>query len=301
MSPRSMSKRSQQLNALLAELAPVRDEDLVGEVRSARAVGLLGAILEAPTNDREAERSGSRRGRMLVFAAAAVAAAVLSLPAFGVGEEVVSFFAGWRDPEAPVPTASDVLIASGEDGVRWQLVATKSDQGLCLGLVYRSSAGEEVVDGGCGYVDLRGDLTSGIRGDPSTRCLVSPTETAPCGSLPRRWIDFPSRSDGPDSDRMIVFGSAAAGVAGVDLVLSNGESVRAHVVEAPERLGAPLNFYWVAVSLEEGYRGSFELVDPVEMVVARDADGRVLERRIAAWNGNPTGDPDGSPPPQPLG
>ena len=100
---------------------------------------------------------------------------------------------------------------------------------------------------------------------------------------------------------MIVFGSAAAGVAGVDLVLTNGKTVHANVVERPVALGASLNFYWIAVPLDDAYRRSFELVEPVEMVVARDADGRVLERRVAAWNGNPTGDPDGPPPPQPLG
>jgi hypothetical protein len=296
-----MNRNATALDSLIAELAPVRDEQFLGGVRSAVAAAQLATILDTPFDERQSERRGGRVGRLLAFAAVALVATVLTLPAFGVGEEIVSFFAGWRDPEAPVPTASDVLIASGEDGVRWQLVATRSEQGLCLGLVYRSSAGEEIVDGGCGYVDLRGDLTSEFRGDPSTRCLVSPTETAPCGSLPHRWIDFPRRTDGPDWDRMLVFGSAASGVAGVDLVLANGKTVHAIVVERPTALGAPLNFYWAAVPLDDAYGRSFELVEPVEMVVARDADGRVLERRVAAWNGNPTAEPDGPPPPQPLG
>ena len=36
----------------------------------------------------------------------------------------------------------------------------------------------------------------------------------------------------------------------------------------------------------------------VEMAVARDSEGRVLGRRVPAWNGNPTGDPDGQQPPR---
>jgi hypothetical protein len=38
-------------------------------------------------------------------------------------------------------------------------------------------------------------------------------------------------------------------------------------------------------------------VEVTKMALARDAAGRVLERRVPAWNGNPTGDPEGAPPP----
>jgi hypothetical protein len=295
-----MSKNTSRLDALIAELAPVRDDELVAPVSSGRAATLFATIVEAPLDSAAEGHTPRRRRRVIAFAVTAVSAAVLSIPAFGVGPEIVSFFAGWRsepDYPAPQPTASDIVIASGKHGVAWKLVATGSDQGLCLGLVYQSSAEEEVVDGSCGYVDLRGDLGPEFRGDPSTKCLTSPTTVVPCGSLSRRWIDFPRRTDGARWNRMILFGAAAADVARVDLVLTNGKTVSAHVVEQPVALGAPLNIYWIALPLEDGYRHSFEVVEPLEMVVARDADGRVLERRVGAWNGNPTGDPDGPPRP----
>jgi hypothetical protein len=301
-----MSKPT-RLDSLIAALAPVRDGDLAAEVRSPAAEALLATILAAPAGEPSAPRR-RRRNRLIAFAAAGVTAAVLSLPAFGVGEGIVSIFGGWRsepDHPAPVPSASDVVIASSEHGVAWKLVANRSDQGLCLGLVYGSGRGVEVGEASCGYVDLRGDLDPEVRGDPSTKCLASPTEIVPCGSLPRRWIDFPYTTDpsphftgpGRDLTRMIVFGVAAADVASVDLVLTNGKTVGARVVEQPEGLEAPLNFYWVALPLDDEYSRSFEILEPLEMVVARDAAGRVLERRVAPWNGNPTGDPDGPPPP----
>jgi hypothetical protein len=308
MYPRHMSREAKRLEGLIAELAPVRDEQLVGALSSPDAAALFSAILDAPVPIRVDERIRPRRRRVLAFAVAAVVAAVLSLPALGVGEKIGRIFGGWRsepDYPAPVPSASDVVIASGEDGVGWKLVATRSDQGLCLGLVYTSSRREEVGEAGCGYRDLRGDLDPEIRGDPSTKCLASPTEIVPCGSLPRRWIDFPHETDpspyftgaGSELTRIIVFGVAAADVDNVELVLTNGRTVSANIVGEPEGLGAPLNFYWATLPLDDGYRRSLELTQLLEMVVARDAEGRILERRVPAWNGNPTGDPDGPPPP----
>jgi hypothetical protein len=306
MYPRPMSNR--RLDKLVAQLTPVRDDRLAGEVRSPAAAALLASILETPVDEWKTALRGRRRGRLIAFAAAAVSAAALSIPAFGVGEEIVSIFGGWRsepDFPAPVPSGSDIVVASGKDGVVWKLVANRSDQGLCVGLVYGSGAREEVGQAGCGYVDLRGDLDPEIRGDPSTKCLASPTEVVPCGSLPRRWIHFPYATDpnphftgpGRELTRIIVYGIAAADVQAVDLVLTKGKTVAAQVVEASKRLGAALSFYWVALPLDDGYSRSLEIVEPLEMVIARDAEGRVLERRVPAWNGNPTGDPDGPPPP----
>jgi hypothetical protein len=308
MYPRHMTREAKRLEGLIAGLAAVRDEELAGAVSSPDAAALFATIVESPIRSRREERRRTGRRRMLAFAAAALLAAVLSIPAFGVGEEIVSIFGGWRsepDYPAPVPSATDVVIASGEHGVGWKLVATRSDQGLCLGLVYTSTRGEEVGEAGCGYRDLRGDLDPEIRGDPSTKCLASPTEVVPCGSLPHRWIDFPHATEpglhftgpGQQLTRIIVYGIAAADVHDVDLVLTNGKTVRARVVHEPEGLGAPLNFYWVALPLDDGYSRSLELVQPLEMVIARDSQGRILERRVAAWNGNPTGDPNGPPPP----
>jgi hypothetical protein len=196
-----MSKNANRLDVLVAQLAPVRDEQLLGEARSARAAGALASILETPVEARVPDRASRRRPRVLAFLAAAVAAAVLSIPAFGVGEEIVSFFAGWKDPDAPVPTASDILIASGEAGARWKLVATTSDQGLCLGLFHRVG-GDRFGSAGCGYIDVRGDLPRDVRGNPASTCLGPPTASepggtpVPCGSLPKHWIGQVGSGDG---------------------------------------------------------------------------------------------------------
>jgi hypothetical protein len=305
-----MSKNANRLDAIVSALAPVRDQELVSAVRAPAAVALFATIVDSPVDASTGTRVSRRRRRVVAVAVVAVLAAVLSIPAFGVGDEVVSIFDGWRsepDYPAPVPSASDVVIASGENGVAWKVVVNRSDQGLCLGLVYGSGRAEEVGQASCGYVDLRGDLDPEVRGDPSTKCLASPTEVVPCGSLPRRWIDFPYRTDpnpyftgpGRDLTRIIVVGAAAADVAAVDLVLTNGQTVSARVVERPEGLRAPLNFYWAALPLDEGPHGDRDML--IEMVIARAAEGRLLERRVPAWNGNPTGDPNGPTPPQTLG
>jgi hypothetical protein len=309
-----MSKTANRLDSLVAQLAAVQDEELAGAASSARALVLLAGIIESPIEEREAERDCRRRGRVLAFAAAAVLAAVLSIPALGVGPEIVSFFAGWKDPDAPAPTASDIVIASGEAGVRWKLVATTSDQGLCLGF-FHWVGGDRFGSAGCGYVDIRGDLPRGVRGDPSATCLGPSTTSAPggtlvpCGSLPKHWIGGVGSGGGSTVglDANFVSGVLAEEVAGVDLVLTSGETLEAQVVERPG--GLPLNIYWArwpcgrirpvqaGPYTDEGVGLCVKNGALVEMAIARDAEDRVLERRVPAWSGNPTGDPDGPPPP----
>lgn len=295
-----MSKKTNRLDALVASLAPVRDDELVGEVRSSRATTLLGTIMETQVDawhlTSARSRTGRRRMQLIALGAALALAVVLSTAALGVVRDVASFFAGWRDPEAPVPTAPDIVIASGEAGVPWRIVATTSDQGLCLGLVY-PVGGEEAGQASCGYSDIRGDLPPDVRGDPSTKCVATPTKLVPCGSLPLHWIG-PFGAGGGSSvlNRTFAFGPLATEVASVELILTNGETVQAHVVERPLGLGAPLNFYWAAWSCGCSRRGDAGGPE-VRMAVARDSAGRVLERRVPIWNGNPTGAPDGPPPP----
>jgi hypothetical protein len=307
MYPRRMSKKANRIDGLVAGLAPVRDDELVGAVRSSGAAALFRTIVESPVDARKRHRIGRRSVRMIAVAAALTLAAVLSIPAFGVGEEIVSLFAGGRDPDAPVPTASDVLIASGEAGVPWKLLATRSDQGLCLGLFYR--VGGDFHGAGCSYQDIRGDLPPDIRGDPASRCLGPPTTLAPggtlvpCGSLPRHWIGGIGASAGNGLDHIFAFGPLAEEVASVELILNDGRTVRAHVVERPG--GLPLNVYWAAWPCPlHPAAGTYQLCaeeddvgSDVNMAIARDRSGRVLERRVPPWNGNPTGDPDGAPPP----
>jgi hypothetical protein len=309
-----MSKKANPLDAFIGELAPVRDDELVGELRSRSAAALLVSIIDSPVDGPDRGRIGTHRVRVVAVVAALTLAAVLSIPAFGVGHEIVSFFAGWRDPDAPIPTASDVVIASGEAGVPWKIIATRSDQGLCLGLFYRAS-GDSHGSGGCGYVDIRGDLPPDIRGDPALRCIGPPTTLAPggtlvpCGSLPRHWIGPVGASAGSEAglDHIFAFGPLAEKVASVELILNDGRTLRAHVVERPG--GLPLNVYWAAWPCPlRPAGGTYELCaeeddvgSDLKMAIARDAAGRALERRVPPWNGNPTGDPDGPPPPAPLG
>lgn len=243
---------------------------------------LLETILEEPVRRR---RLGRRR-RMIAAAAAVVLAVVLVTTALATVGQVRSWLSGGHGPDFPVPAAADVLIASGFAGVPWRIVATPSDQGLCLFLVTRKN-GEPSGAGGCGYSDIRGDLPGELRGDPSARCIATPSTAVPCGSLPRHWVDAVSGSGTADArlTSNIVFAAAAEGVERVDLVLADNRTVPARLVTWPH--GAPLSVYWAVLP-----PGQF-----VTMAIARDASGRMLERRLPAWNGNPTGDPEGPRPP----
>jgi len=261
-------------------------------------------------------RAGTSRRRVrlvAVGAALVVAALLLSLPALGVGPSIVSLFAGWHDSEAPAPTASDVRIASGEAGVPWKIVATTSDQGLCLGLFHPAGA-DSLGSASCGYVDIQGDLPPEIRGDPASKCIGPPTARAPggtfvaCGSLRKHWIGPVGNGTGDSVglESRFVLGPLARDVANVELVLGDGQRLEAHVVEQPG--GFPLNVYWAAWPCrtlpvmegpyaDDGLRECAGDGAGVKVAIARDAAGRVLERRMPAWNGNPTGDPDGPAPP----
>ena len=141
-------------DALVARLARIGDEELAGETGSPGAQALLEQIVWSPGSS--GEGSGVAPSWWRPLAALALGLAV-SVPALGVGQEVVSFFAGWRDPGSPVPTASDVVIASGEAGVPWKIVATTSDQGLCLGFLSLHPTEGWMGGAGCGPTDVRGD------------------------------------------------------------------------------------------------------------------------------------------------
>jgi hypothetical protein len=297
---------SSRIDTLVAGLASVHDDELVGEVRSQRATELLASILESPAFSLRRTRP---RGLMVALAALVLAAA-LAIPALGVGPEIISFLTGARDPGAPVPTASDIVVASGEAGVPWQLIATRSDQGLCLGLVYRVNG--DTHGPGCGYIDIRGDLPPDVRGDPYSTCIEPPTTSArggtpvPCGSLPRHWIGGVGNSSGNGLDHVFAIGAVAEGVSTVELVLNDGRVVHANVVKRPGAL--PLNVYWAAwpcplrpaAGTYQPCSAEDDFGSEVKIAIAQDPDGRVLERRVPAWNGNPTGDPKGPPPPRPT-
>jgi hypothetical protein len=276
-------------------LPPARD--LPGDELARRKRHLVSEARRQPTH--------ARRLRPLAIAVVLALAAALSLPAFGVVGSVKSWLAGGHDPDSPRPTAPDVVIASGTAGVPWKIVATPSDQGLCLFLVSHPN-GDEMGGGSCGYWDIRGDLPRAVRGDPAQSCIATPTKLAPCGSLPRHWVDLGGGGSTVGFTKTFAFGPLARDVASVDLVLSNGETVHANVVVRPKRLRA-LNFYWATWPCRPlqpasgGLQECAENAGPeLRIAIARDSAGRVLERRVPAWNGNPTGDPNGSRPPVPT-
>jgi hypothetical protein len=276
--------QADRLDRLVAALAPVRDDELLDEVYSARSSRLLTTVLEHPVREGTTARP---RARLIVTATAMILAVVLTAAALGAGRHIRSWLSGGHGPDFPVPAAADVVIASGVAGVPWRIVATPSDQGLCLFLVTRIN-GEKSGSGGCGYSDIRGDLPPELRGDPTARCITTPTTLVPCRALPRHWIDAASGSTGdPHLTRAVVFAPAATDVAAVDIALTGGRLVRARLIERPNGIYG-LSFYWATLPL----KGSDS--EPVAMVIARDARGRVLERRVPAWNGNPTGDPKGA-------
>ena len=292
-----MSKNRNRIDALIAGLAPVRDDELRGELQISGAA-LLQTVLASPVETSQRDRVPRRRRRALVLAAALALAAALSLPALSVVRTIVGLGSG-ADDLTPVATSSEMVVASGRAGAPWKVVAVTSDHGLCWGVQVKDPSEGWTRGLGCDYLDLRGDLPPDVRGNPSRPCLTSPTEAVPCGSLPRHWVDFPGDTTNFSGyaalDRIIVLGVAAEGVASVELVLTNGQTVPANLVEQPH--GLPLSFDWAALPPDDGYRKSPELEEVTKMVVARDANGLVLERRVPAWNGNPMGDPDGPPPP----
>lgn len=140
------------------------------------------------------------------------------------------------------------------------LIATPSDQGLCLFLMIEE-AGEEAGLGGCGW-------DSALRGAPSA--------TAPLHS-----VEGGNGSGGMAAlDRIITWGVSAEAVAQIDLVLTDGRTVHANMVEEPEGLDAPLNFYWAVLPVECPEYGCVDLDPVVHQIIALDATGEVLERRV---------------------
>lgn len=272
----------------------------------------LQAAIRAEQGGRPAK--GGRRRLIALFAMLAIMG--ISVPAFGVAEGWFGGPAeieGVRGSAAPQLTSSPIVVASGAPDEGWTIVIARSNQGLCLNV----DVGEEQFDSGnyrlgdCGYSDIRGDLPPDVRGDPSAPCIGPPSSRSlvPCGSRPKYWVAMRGSSFAPEARRVIFVGPAAAEVASVELLLANGETLRAEVVQRPLGPDVPLNVYWAELGREHGlelWRNVEGELMPcadnslVEKVVARDSEGNLLGGRVPAWNGNPSGDPDGPRPPEPL-
>jgi hypothetical protein len=236
-----------------------RTKHLISEARSGLADG-------PPFQQMRRPRIARRRVLQVAIAAALALAVVVSVPALGVVQHIKSWLAGLHGPDEPVPTAPDVVIASGVAGVPWTIVATPTDRGLCLFLVIED-AEKKAGLGGCGWgSDLFG-YQSGT------------------GAL--HWVGGENGSGGMAAlNRLITWGVAAEGVASVELELTNGKTVPANLVERPEGIDAHLNFYWAALGPPDGVvlapDGSVaEPSEPlVESIIARDAMDNVLEHRV---------------------
>jgi hypothetical protein len=275
------------IDELLRRAARVRDEDLVGSARGATAA-LSEAVVEEAEGLGRTPRSdaGQRppaavgpqggwtprpRRRRLAIAALA-AAALLSASAFVAVAHVASWMSTLQGPGVPHPTGPDVVIASGVSGVAWRIVATQTDQGLCLFLLHEWN-GDRHGAGGCG-------VGSDIYGYPGT----TPRGYGADGDR-LHWVEGGSGGGfSAGLNRRIVSGVAARQVASVELVLADGRRLSAHLVERPEGIDLPLNFWWAVLPPEVAgvdLTGDIERdLIPVHALVARDGSGAILERRL---------------------
>ena len=183
---------------------------------------------------------------MTVLAAAVLVTGVaIAVPALAVNQN------WWfLTPGAPKPQSAVEVVTSGRTaGINWTLTAYLSrDKGVCVAQTLEAGKGD-MGEMACGY-ELRGEPALGS-GERRGRHWVG------YGQSSLGLYDFPDFVDGP----------VAKGVARVDLVLTNGQTLQTTPLEGPNDL--PVNFY--VVPLPRGAR--------LEAVIARDRMGDVLERR----------------------
>jgi hypothetical protein len=223
--------------------------------------------LVAEAHRQDETRRGARRparGRVVpITLAAALILVVGAAAALGGARVVASWLSSWREPDRPVASAPDVVIATGESGLAWRLVATPTDQGLCTFLLFDDPVDGQAGMGGCGPSDVLGD---------------------PWARDPGHWVSGGNGSGGAAAlNRRIVWGVTAAAVKSVDLVLFDGSSLPANVVEQPEGIDAPLNVFWAVLPPEVGGVDLTTIehdVIPVHAIVGRDGSGTVLEERV---------------------
>lgn len=278
-----MNDSSDVLEDLLRRSANVQDQDLmpIADTPAARALfeeivlmpyeGTLGRLDVASTlrrTDRGSPRRSMRRRRFgqIALASALALAVVLSVPASGLVRHVKSWLSELKGADEPVPTEPDVVIASGVAGQPWTIIATQTDQGLCLFLLTDAS-GERSGLGGCGW----GSDIHGYR----------------AGGRGLHWVEGGNGSGHVGLfNRIITFGVAANKIASIDLELANGRTIPAQLVKRPKGIDPALNFFWAELGPQEGVELNEEgsVLEPrwplVHALIARDAVGNVLERRI---------------------
>ena len=201
---------------------------------------------------REIDReSNQRRSHFLVAhprAGLAVAALALAITASAVAlgldlvgrQDAVHQRDVTANPIGPKPVSGSIVIASGQSG--WQLLAWKSDQGICLDIAdsnhYTSDCGFPVVGSG--------------------------SPAAGTHELAR----FVSSAAGT----VVVAGVAAADVARVAAVHADGTMSTTTLLDAPAGLGTPVRFFVTTNSATS---------NPVVALAGYSSSGALLERITA--------------------
>ncbi len=206
------------------------------------------ASTEAGDWDDVLHRAGISQGRRRFRRALAIVLLALGIivPVGVTQEWIFPFFPQPEDVVGePVPTGPRVLLAEGEiGGQRWTYTAQMTDQGVCVDVAFAGNAG-----GGCGF---------GVRGEPGAENRPWPA---------RHWVGTGTTLV-PEEGAIFAGGPIARQVETVEIVLTNGGTVSADIVDGPEELRAPLDFY-------------LAILPPtatIETVIAKDANGIVLER-----------------------
>lgn len=247
----------------------------VGGAEARARSALLQAMVEPQPALRRRRHFTPRQPRRLVIGTVA-AVILLGVPAYALAPYVASWINSWKEPDAPVATAPDVVVATGVTGVPWKIVATETDQGLCLFKVYTYD-GDRVGTGGCGW-------GTDIVGYPS----ASPHGYGADGDQ-LHWVEGSNGSGfSAGLTRRIVHGVAATDVATLELELADGRTMDANIVGQPDGINTPVNFWWavlpkwvsgVDITPNSGDPGAEDII-PIHAMIARDASGQVLERRI---------------------
>jgi hypothetical protein len=257
------------IDQLVRSSAVTTDVELTPLVDSSAARTLFEGIVSTPypsaVRDRlvayapSTRRVPARRRRLVIALVAAVAVVILAVPAAGVVRSVASWLTGGHGPDFPVPTGDDIVLASGISGVPWRIVASSTDQGLCVFVVHGSKEGT-AGSGGCGWSSQPFGPGNGE------------------GGLHKVTFDNWSGWDSAFDPDVIGWGFATKDVASVDLVLTYGGTTHADVIDTPTGLDGPPRFFWAAVPCPPSVTCG-DGPGLVREIIARDAAGNVLEGR----------------------
>jgi len=194
-------------------------------------------------------RTGGRATRRRAVAVA-IALAVLVIPLIALG----ATRGWWLDSNPPKPESGIVVVRTGRwDGVPWALTAFGSRDSFCFGLTPNLPAyAKREVPSCAGGIAPR-----------------SPAEGAP-PSGEFHWVSYLASGGSADFPAWVA-GPTTPEVAGVDVVLDSGETIRTTTFPAPpELLGPKLRFYVARFPC-----GHF-----VAALTPKDRRGRVLEHWV---------------------